>query len=97
VAELYRAHSQLGIGSALLVANPIAEDRQLDPIELDRVLAEAWVAAAQANVHGQEATPFLLNYVRVHTDGRSLDANEALYLGNVELGSRIAAALAAER
>jgi pseudouridine-5'-phosphate glycosidase len=93
-ADLFRAQSQLGIGSAILIANPIDEDEQLDPKELDSLLAAAWVAAAQEHVQGQDVTPFLLNYIRVHTDGRSVDANVALYLGNVQLGSQIAAALA---
>ncbi len=95
VADLYRAQSQYGITSAILIANPIDEDKQLDPAELDRVLREAWAAAEEQHIHGQESTPFLLDYIQIHTQGRSLDANVALYLGNVELGSKVAAELTA--
>lgn len=93
VADLYRAQTQYGIGSAILIANPIAEKDQLDPAELDRVLGQAWAAAEQQGVRGQAATPFLLDYIQLHTHGRSLDANVALYLSNIALGSQVAAAL----
>lgn len=93
IADLFRAQSQFGIDSSILIANPIDEDKQLDPAELDKVLNWAWTAVKEKNIHGQAVSPFLLDYIQVHTEGRSLDANVALYLGNIELGSKVVAAL----
>lgn len=94
VATMVEAQRALGINSAVLVANPIPEDEQLDPKELDGVLAQAWEAAEKEGIHGQASTPFLLDYIRQATEGRSLDANVALYYNNVRVGFDIAAALA---
>lgn len=94
VAVMMRAQQALGIRSAVLVANPVPEDEQLDPAELDSILKRAWAAAEDEGIHGQASTPFLLDFIRVATDGRSLDANVALYFNNIRLASQIATELA---
>ncbi len=93
VATMVAAQKALGINSAILVANPVPVDEQLDPKDLESVLTKAWDAAEQQGVHGQASTPFLLDYIRQATDGRSLDANVALYYNNIRVGLDIAAAL----
>jgi pseudouridine-5'-phosphate glycosidase len=96
VAEVMRAREALGTpGSALIVANPVPEEEQLDPGLHARVLAEALEACEEAGVTGQGVTPFLLDYLVRHTDGASLSANLAAVRGNVRLAGRIAAARAA--
>lgn len=95
VAEVMRAQDAIGgTESALIVANPVPEDEQLDPELHARVLAEALQACEAEGVTGQAVTPFLLNYLVRHTDGASLSANLAAVRGNVRLASRIAAAWA---
>jgi pseudouridylate synthase len=83
-----------GPETALIVANPVPVDRQLDPGLHDRVLAEALAAADREGVTGQAITPFLLNYLVRGTDGASLEANLAAVRGNVALASEIALAWA---
>lgn len=93
IAEIARARDGLGISSTLLVANPVAAERQLDPVLHDRVLARALAAARRQGVTGHDTTPFLLDYLQRETGGRSLDVNVDVYRGNVDLGARIARAL----
>jgi pseudouridine-5'-phosphate glycosidase len=93
VAAIARARDALGIRSTLLVANPVAPDRQLAPELHDEVLARALGAAAAAGVGGHDTTPFLLDYIQRETAGRSLDVNIEVYRGNVALGAEIALAL----
>ena len=93
-AAVARARDDLGLGAALLVANPIAVAEQLDPQLHDRVLAEALAAADAAGVTGHDTTPFLLDFVQRATGGRSLEVNLAVYRGNARLGAEIARALA---
>lgn len=93
VATIFRAQRDYGLNSSVLVGNPIDEADQLDPAELDTVLEQAWAAADDQGIHGQATTPFLLDYIQIHTEGRSLDANVALYLSNIELGAKIAGEL----
>ncbi|SFE03596.1 pseudouridine-5'-phosphate glycosidase [Actinacidiphila alni] len=91
VAEVMAAQDALGgHESALIVANPVPRDQQLDPALHDRVLADALAAADAGGVTGQAITPFLLGYLTEHTGGASLEANLAAVRGNVELAAGIA-------
>ncbi|KND38450.1 pseudouridine-5'-phosphate glycosidase [Streptomyces acidiscabies] len=93
VAEVMRAQDLLaGPESALIVANPVPEEQQLEPGLHARVLADALQACEAENITGQAVTPFLLSYLVRHTDGASLEANLAAVRGNVRLAGRIAAA-----
>ncbi|WP_432131484.1 pseudouridine-5'-phosphate glycosidase [Streptomyces tendae] len=93
VAAVMRAQDALdGPRSALVVANPVTEEEQLDPVLHARVLAEALQACETEGVTGQAVTPFLLERLVRLTDGASLNANLAAVRGNVRLAARIAAA-----
>jgi pseudouridine-5'-phosphate glycosidase len=93
-AAIARARDELGLDAAVLVANPIPEAEQLDPVVHDRVLGEALRAADEAGVTGHDTTPFLLDHVQRATGGRSLEVNLAVYRGNARLGAEIARELA---
>ncbi|MGW0760105.1 pseudouridine-5'-phosphate glycosidase [Streptomyces sp. NPDC002814] len=94
-ADVMRAQDALdGPESALIVANPVPEDEQLDPEVHARVLADALHACEEEGVSGQAVTPFLLDYLVRHTEGASLSANLAAVRGNVRLAAQIAAAWA---
>lgn len=94
IARIAQLRDELGITSTLLVANPVAPGRELDPELHDDVLARALEAAESAGVTGHDTTPFLLDFMQRETGGRSLDVNVDVYRGNVRLGAEIAAALA---
>ncbi|MGP3930150.1 pseudouridine-5'-phosphate glycosidase [Nonomuraea sp. KM88] len=94
-AAIMRGQDALGgQESALIVANPVPEDRQLDPELHDRVLAEALAAAERQGIKGQAITPFLLGYLVDGTGGASLEANLAAVRGNTALAAQIALAWA---
>ncbi|GGT24019.1 pseudouridine-5'-phosphate glycosidase [Streptomyces purpureus] len=93
-AAVVRARDALGGPYAsLVVANPVAEDEQLDPALHDRVLAEALEECRERGTVGQAVTPFLLEYMMRATGGASLEANLAAVRGNVRLAAAIAAEL----
>ncbi len=95
-AAIMRSRELLGVpGGALVIANPVPADAQLDPALHDRVLAEALNAAADAGVSGQAITPFLLDHLVRGTGGASLEANLAAVRGNVALAAEIAKARSA--
>jgi pseudouridine-5'-phosphate glycosidase len=56
-------------------------------------LAAALAEADRAGVHGREVTPFLLERLRVLTEGRSVFSNRALLEHNAQIAARLAAAL----
>ncbi|WSS29918.1 pseudouridine-5'-phosphate glycosidase [Streptomyces sp. NBC_01185] len=95
VAAVMWAREELGgPPAALIVANPVPEEEQLDPAVHDRVLAEALEACGRRGITGQAVTPFLLEFLMRETGGASLEANLAAVRGNVRLAARIAVAAA---
>ncbi len=93
VAAALHARRELGIDSALVIANPL--DEQLDPALHERVLTESLAAAEAEGVRGRDVTPFLLARFHSETGGESLRANVRLVLRNAELAARIAVAASA--
>jgi pseudouridine-5'-phosphate glycosidase len=92
VAELMRAADEFALPGGVLVANPLPEGLQLDPVTHDQVLGEALDAAAAASVRGKDITPFLLDYIHRETEQESLEVNLAIVRGNCALGAKIARA-----
>lgn len=92
VADIMRARQALAIPSALIVANPLPEDEQVDPDLHDQVLQDGLRLAAERSVTGKDVTPFLLDHFHRASHGASLIANERIILRNAELAARIAVA-----
>jgi pseudouridylate synthase len=96
VAAVIAARTEFGTdGRAVVVANPLPPDEQLDPALHDRVLAEGFAAAERAGISGKDVTPFLLDFLSRETGGESLEANVRLVVRNAALAARIAVELAA--
>jgi len=93
VAAVLRARSEQGVSrGALVLANPLPADEQLDRALHDATLAEGLARLAEAGVTGKDVTPFLLSWFHEHTGGRSLEVNVRIILRNAALAARIAAA-----
>ena len=93
VAAVMRIQAALGLADrAIVVANPLPVDEQVDPELHDRVLTEALAAAASQGIRGSATTPFLLDRFHRRTGGATLEANVALVRRNAALGARIARA-----
>jgi pseudouridine-5'-phosphate glycosidase len=95
IAAVMAARDAVGDEAALLVGNPLPEDKQLDPDLHDRVLAESLSAASAAGVRGKAVTPFLLDYMQRATGGASVAVNLDVARGNIALAGQIAAAWSA--
>ena len=96
VADILRARARHGLSrAAVVVANPLPVDEQLDPALHDRVLAEGLAGLDRDRVTGKAVTPYLLAHFHAATGGRSLDVNVRIILRNAELAARIAVAATA--
>ena len=95
-AAVFAARRELTPG-AVIVANPLPADEQLDPALHDRVIAGALAAAEAAGVRGKAVTPFVLDHLHRASEGATLAVNVRLVLRNAELAGLIAAALAARK
>jgi pseudouridine-5'-phosphate glycosidase len=94
-AEVVRAHWDLGLGSGVLIANPIPENHALDRKEIEGHIEALQEEADLCDIHGSELTPFLLKQLTDRTKGRTLKANFALLRHNAQVAGEIAAALIA--
>jgi pseudouridine-5'-phosphate glycosidase len=97
-ATVQTTRRTLGLDDAAIVlANPLPVDRQLDPALHDEVLASGLAMLAEEGVHGKDVTPRLLGFFHDRTHGESLRANVELVLSNAGLAGEVARELATAR
>ena len=95
LAAAIRAHFALGLGTGVVVANPIPLADEM-PLDLyDRALRGALQAAEAASVRGRAVTPFLLDAMRRVTGGESVRVNLALLRHNARVAAQLAKELLA--
>jgi pseudouridine-5'-phosphate glycosidase len=92
VAEIAKAHWNLGLNSAILVVAPPPADVALSEPEMEAAVVQALAEARQKGIRGQQVTPFLLGRVSELTGRASLRANLALLLNNAQIAAQIAVA-----
>ena len=92
IASLLSHKWQAGLEGGVLVTNPIPAMDEIASAELQAAISSALMQAEKQGVSGKAVTPFLLDHIRVKTDGRSLAANKALVLHNARLAADIALA-----
>lgn len=90
IARMIRTKWEIGMRSAVLVANPIPAECEIPSSTMEEIIGEALVSAGGKKVAGKELTPFLLQKISERTGGRSLAANIALVKNNARLGAAIA-------
>ncbi len=93
VAAVLRAARGLTEG-AVVVANPLPVEEQLDPALHDRVLTEGLAGLERDGVTGKDVTPYLLAHFHSATSGESLAVNVRIILRNAALAGQIAVAAA---
>ena len=94
IAAVMRAADRLGLANAIVIANPVPVEHQLDPETHDALLADALAVADRDGIHGKAVTPFLLDHLYLASGGASLEANIWAVRNNVALAARIARAWA---
>lgn len=94
LASAVRAHFAMGLGTGMVIANPVPASHELDLERYDGILADALDDAARAGIRGRDVTPFLLERLRERTGGASVFSNTALLRANARLAAELAAALA---
>ncbi len=93
VADFARAHWELGMSSAVLVANPIPQTDEIPMQEIAPVIERAIQEAQDKNIRGQAITPFLLQRLGELTGRHTLHANLSLLENNALVAADIATAI----
>lgn len=100
-ARVVLSRDELGLHSAILIANPIPKEDELLEIsgvgDIHNIINQAVEEAKMQGVTGKEVTPFLLSRVKEKTGNLSLTANISLVKNNAALAAKIALQLADPR
>lgn len=94
LAAAVRVHFDLGLGSGVVVANPVPVADEMPAALYERALERALADAARQAVRGRALTPFLLERLRELTEGKSVFSNRALLRSNAAAAAALAVALA---
>jgi pseudouridine-5'-phosphate glycosidase len=94
LAEAVRTHFDLGLGTGVVIGNPIPAVDELSLEVCDRALAAALADAAAQGVRGRDVTPFLLERMRQLTAGKSVVVNQSLLVNNARVAADLAVELA---
>ena len=92
VARVMAARAALDLRQAVVVAQPVAADDEMDRELHERTVQSGLVELERRGITGKDVTPFLLGWFHESTEGASLAANVALVLANAELAGHIAVA-----
>ena len=92
IAQVMQAKWAMNLKGGMVIANPIPEQYAMSSAAIDDAIEQALTEAAEQNISGKQATPFLLARVCELTGGDSLASNIQLVLNNARLASAIAKA-----
>jgi pseudouridine-5'-phosphate glycosidase len=95
IATVMATKWRLGIGGAVVLANPIPAPDEIPADAINGIIERAIEDMNARGIQGKDATPFLLRRIVELTDGASLTANIALVRSNARLGAEVASAYAA--
>jgi pseudouridine-5'-phosphate glycosidase len=97
LARAVETHARLGLGTGVVVANPVPAEHELPLDVYERAMAGALAEAAAQGVRGRAVTPFLLDRLRALTEGGSVFSNLALLRHNARVAGALAGALVRPR
>ena len=92
LAAAVRLHLSLGLGSGVLIANPIPVADEMPADLYERALNTALSEAETRGIRARAVTPFLLDRIREVTGGVSVRANVALLRHNAQVAAALAVA-----
>ena len=92
LAAAVRLHFSLGLGTGVLIANPIPSAVEMTSELYNRALNTALSEAEAQRIRGRAVTPFLLDRMRAVTGGESVRANVALLRHNAHVAAALAVA-----
>jgi pseudouridine-5'-phosphate glycosidase len=94
LASAVRAHLAMGLGTGMVIANPVPASHEMPLEQYEGALAGALDDASRAGIRGRDVTPVLLERLRERTSGASVFSNAALLRANARLAGELAAGLA---
>ena len=91
-ARIVKTKTELGLNNGILIAAPIPEKDELDPVYINENIELALEKAKNSGIRGKAVTPFLLAELKLFTKGKSVTANKALVYNNCRIAAKTARA-----
>lgn len=92
IASILQQQTLLGFPGGCVIANPIPPAEEMEYAAINKAIAAALLEADQQSIKGKAITPFLLDFIKNYTKGKSLEANIKLVYNNAALAAQIAQA-----
>ena len=92
VASLMKAKWSMGLKGSVLIANPVAAEKEIPFDIIEKHIIQALDAAEKNKITGKEITPFILQHIANNSNGESLETNIALIKSNAAVAANIAKA-----
>ena len=73
-----------------MVTNPVPSSNEIPEKQVREWIIEALEEIKLQKIIGKEITPFVLDYIRIASDGKSVSSNISLVKNNAKLASQIA-------
>lgn len=93
VAEAYRIKNELGIGTGMILMNPISTEYAVDSVQMNKVIDEAIERSKIDNVKGKAITEYLMKYLKEKMGSDSMDAQKNMIIENAILAAKLSARL----
>ena len=94
LAALIETKWEMGLQGGVVVANPVPAEAAMEEHEIRVAIENALEEAKRYHISGKALTPFLLEYIKQQTGGKSLATNIALVCHNAQEGAKLSVALA---
>ncbi|MEL6864852.1 MAG: pseudouridine-5'-phosphate glycosidase [Bacteroidota bacterium] len=92
LALVLKAKWDMQLQGGMVIANPIAEDKQMPKVIINQAIEAALAEAERKHISGKDITPFLLAKIERLTGGDSLQSNIQLVYSNARLAAQLARA-----
>jgi len=93
VAEMLKVKWDLNLKGGVVIGNPVPLEDEMQKSVIDSIINEAIEEAKVQKISGKETTPFLLDRLKMMSEGATLKTNIALVENNARVGADIAVAL----
>lgn len=93
VAEMLKVKWDLNLRGGVVIGNPVPTKDEMEKTVIDGIIDEAIKEAKVQKISGKETTPFLLDRLKMMSEGSTLKTNIALVENNARVGAEVAVAL----
>lgn len=89
VAKAYHIKNKLGIGTGMILMNPISSEYAVDAAKMNDAIDEAIECSKSDNVKGKAITEYLMRYVKDKMGNDSMDAQKHMIIENAVLAAKL--------